>query len=181
MTRMDEDQRRLAEAHYDLALRLARGLSRRYRLPRDEAESICLETLCVAAIRFDPSLSADFGAMLNAKCRFAIVDEIQVRHGLNGRKRRIAAIGGRAAEIEMEHADSGSPHPGRDVEERDAAERLLSCLPGPHRRVMRRLYIDEDSPSAAAVGRSLGLCESRISAIKAEAIGRIRAHLEKSA
>lgn len=162
-------------------LELARRIGTKYVRPlAEDAFAIANLGLVKAAQSFDPALGG-FGPYARLRIEGELKDALRNRSPLNRAEAEAGVEPPTFASIDLAISEGGfdpvdgDPLPEAQAEANDVKERVLLAMHSLAKRdatILRASYID-DLP-LAAIGRQLGIGESRVAQLRARALVRLR-------
>src|SRR5262245_39748293 len=167
----------LIEENLDWARQLAASIAR--RLPtwftEDDLVGPAEEALVRLAAQYDPALEVPFRAFASPRIRFRCIDSIRRQEYIERATPQLSAL---QDEKELDIPDP-APWPDhlsdRALQERTVCKHV-EALPLPHWRVVHLHY--REGLTMEEIGPRMHLSVSRISQIRKEAIGMLRASVE---
>jgi RNA polymerase sigma factor (sigma-70 family) len=151
---LTDDQKALATRHLSLARAIARQLHARWRLERDEVESIAFVALVEAARCYDPVGGAKFSTL----ARYRIVGSVLefAKKSWRNRQVPVSTVQGRRdiqADIEFYGKPIGVTPDlpvGAEIEAADTVESHLRPMPATQARACRLIYLEGKSQDEVA-------------------------------
>lgn len=190
---LTEEQRRLAEEHWELGLKFGRVWQQQYKsrgfqLPDELVESAVANGLIDAVRTFDPGRGFKFWTYAGWKLRGALLDAMRV-HPVTGRQKRKPDFWEKSPKFVSLHRVPCNMLDGPKVVDiqhllpdartevrgdRESFEALIRPLRRSARAALRLIFIEGLNQKEA--GREIGVSESRCSQIVSEALAYLRAH-----
>jgi RNA polymerase sigma factor (sigma-70 family) len=178
MQRLTDEQRSLVEANLDVARKIARIASAKYkgRFSYDEAFSSAAFGLVSKASKHDASISK-FSTSANARANGQILDDLRKKyHWMSGDRKK----GNKATPHQFgdDLRGSGSEYriPAKqeqsEIESLDAVDAMTKCLTDEEKQVIVRHIVGEEKVSDIA--ESMGLEWYRVQYLKQSALAKMR-------